>query len=107
MGEQARKDIYPLISKIIAMSNTQPFQISGMFWLVKDHGMTEYLPALRNHLVSIIDPPEDYHWKIRDVVTLLGAVGAEFLHEFLRQKNIPLDQYLISENADQSGRGIG
>ncbi|MDG6402350.1 RDD family protein [Pseudomonas quasicaspiana] len=105
-GQQARKDIYPLISKIIALSNTQPFQIAGMFWLVKEHGMTEYLPALRAHLASIIDHPDDYYWKICDVVTLLHAVDAEFLNEFLGQKNIALDQYLISEKGDKSGPDI-
>ncbi|PHN30069.1 RDD family protein [Pseudomonas sp. ICMP 561] len=105
-GEQARKDVYPLISKIIALSNTQPFQIAGMFWLVKEHGMTEYLPALRAHLASIIDHPDDYYWKICDVVTLLHAVDAEFLNEFLGQKNIALDQYLISEKGDKSGPDI-
>lgn len=105
-GEEARKDIFPLVSKIITLSNTKPFQIAGMFWLVSERGMTEYLPALRTHLVSIIDHPEDYLWKIRDVVTLLHAVDPEYLHEFLRQKNIALDQYLISESADKSGQGI-
>ncbi|UXZ96078.1 RDD family protein [Pseudomonas phytophila] len=97
-GEQARKDIYPLISKIIALSNTKPFQIAGMFWLVSERGMTEYLPVLRAHLASIIGHPDDYYWKIRDVVTLLHAVDPEFLNELLIQKNIALEQYLITEN---------
>lgn len=63
-------------------------------------GMTEYLPALRAHLASIIDHPDDYHWKIRDVVTLLHAVDPEFLNELLIQKNIALERYLITENAN-------
>ena len=69
-----------------------------MFWLVSERGMTEYLPVLRAHLASIIGHPDDYYWKIRDVVTLLHAVDPEFLNELLIQKNIALEQYLITEN---------
>ncbi|WP_122666999.1 hypothetical protein [Pseudomonas viridiflava] len=47
-----------------------------------------------------LDHPEDYHWKICDVVTLLHAVDPKFLNELLIQKNIALEQYLVKKSVN-------
>jgi hypothetical protein len=83
---KAREDIYNPISKIILLSNTLSFEISDFFWLVEKKGFLEYVPALREHLIAIIDQPEVHRWKINDVVGLLSRVDHGFVSAFLQRR---------------------
>ncbi|RON39150.1 hypothetical protein BK666_28305 [Pseudomonas frederiksbergensis] len=83
---RAREDIYNPISKIILFSNAASFEISDFFWLVEKKGFLEYVPALREHLIEIIDQSEVRRWKINDVIRLLSKVDHGFVSSFLQLK---------------------
>ncbi len=79
LGDLARKRIFKLISRIVTLSNTSSFEISGMFWLIKDEGFTEYLPLLKEHLAAIIKNPTLHHWKVADCAHFLMQYDPDFV----------------------------
>lgn len=94
-GEEARREIFEPIKKIIQLSNSRPFEISGFFWLVEDKKFYEYIPELREHLVSVIDSPDIHRWKIYDVLRLLLRVDNAFASNFLEKINKQLDDFKL------------
>ena len=82
-GDRARKEVFSPIVKIINLSTLMQFEISGMFWLVKDEGFTEYIPSLKAHLLGIIKNPKFHHWKVADCVHLLMQFDPEFVTKTL------------------------
>ncbi len=82
-GEQAREKIFKLISKLISLSNSMQFEIVGLFWLIQDYGMTEYIPALKSHLEAIIENPKFHYWKVADCAHFLMKFDPEFVTKTL------------------------
>lgn len=82
-GELARKKIQRPITQIIHLSNNMSFGIEYFFWLVEEEGFTEYLPALKEHLVAILKHPKLHHWKIADCAHLLMKSDPEFVTQAL------------------------
>jgi hypothetical protein len=82
-GEKARRKIFKLVSRIITLSNTMQFEIAGLFWLVEDNGMTEYLPLLKEHLQAIIQRHEFHFWKVADCAHFLMQFDPEFVTQTL------------------------
>lgn len=95
-GEAARAEMVEPIKKIIQLSNSRPFEISGFFWLVEDKKFFEYVPALREHLCLIAQAPSVHGWKIYDVLNLLLKVDHEFASDFLRKAHKTLDDFKLS-----------
>ncbi|TFY88298.1 hypothetical protein DYL59_15920 [Pseudomonas kairouanensis] len=95
-GEAARAEIVDPIKKIIQLSNSRPFEISGFFWLVEGKKFFEYVPALREHLCLIAQAPNVHRWKIYDVLNLLLKVDHEFASDFLRKAHKTLDDFKVS-----------
>ncbi len=95
-GEAARAEIVEPIKKIIQLSNSRPFEISGFFWLVEDKKFFEYVPALREHLCLIAQSPSVHRWKIYDVLNLLLKVDHEFASAFLQKAHKTLDDFKLS-----------
>lgn len=60
-----------------------PFAIDSFFYLVEKIGFTEYLPALKAHLQSIIKEPEKHHWKVADCSHLLMKFDPDFVTQTL------------------------
>lgn len=92
-GEEARKKIFGLISQIITLSNSMQFEIVGMFWLVEDYGMTEYLPPLKTHLEAIIKNPKFHHWKVADCAHMLMNFDPEFVTQTLAKHGYTLADF--------------
>lgn len=82
-GEKARNKVFWPIAKIINLSTLMQFEITRMFWLVKDNGFTEYLPRLKAHLLAIIKNPKFHHWKVADCIHLLMQFDPEFVTKTL------------------------
>lgn len=94
--EEARAEIFDPVSKIIMYSNDMPFEISGLFWIVRNEGFLEYIPLLREHLIHILKKPAVHRWKIYDVIELLMVVDGEFTQEFLKSINKGLNDFKLS-----------
>lgn len=92
-GEVARKKIFPYVCKIIHRSNTEPFQITGLFYLIEDYHINEYIPYLEEHLTAIIDHPEIHRWKIYDAIQLLLKVDHQFTVDLLKSKNKTIEDF--------------
>ncbi len=82
-GILARARIQRPINRIIQLAGTMPFGIEYFFWLVERKGFTEYLPALKEHLVAILKHPELHHWKIADCARLLMKFDPAFVEQAL------------------------
>lgn len=82
-GADARSRLFKPVSKIIRLSNELPFEIAQFFWLVKERGFTEYLPALKEHLTSVLENPALHHWKIADCANLLMKFDPLFVTQVL------------------------
>ncbi|WP_425918448.1 hypothetical protein [Acinetobacter sp. TSRC1-2] len=95
-GEQARIKIFPPIKKIIEKSNTQPFDIAGVFWVIEKYKYSEYIPLIRNHLIQIIDHPKLQFWKIHDALELMLKLDPEFVHNLLDEKGKTLEDFKIN-----------
>jgi hypothetical protein len=98
LGEQARIKIFPPIQKIIEKSNTQVFDISGVFWVIKKYKYSEYIPLIRNHLIQIIDHPKLQFWKIHDAIELMLKLDPDFVHNLLKQKGKALKDFKIDNS---------
>lgn len=92
-GEQARKAIFEPVSIIIKASNTQHFQIKGLFRLVSKKGFVEYIPLLKEHLQIIIKNPEDNYWRIHDVIELFLNVDSDFVLQVLKENDKKLSDF--------------
>jgi hypothetical protein len=87
-----RKILRPVLS-IISLSNYMQFEISDFFWLVKDLGFTEYIPALKNHLEVILKKPDFHHWKVADCAHLLMKFDPDFVSKALAVHGKTLADY--------------
>lgn len=92
-GEQARKVIFEPVSIIIKASNTQHFQIKGLFRLVSRKGFFEYIPLLKEHLQITMKNPEDNYWRIHDVIELFLNVDSDFVLQVLKENNKKLSDF--------------
>ena len=81
---------------IIEISNTEPFDISRLFWLIDDEKYDEYIPLIKNHLIQIIDHPELQFWKIHDAIELMLKLEPEFVHNLLEEKGKTLEDFKIN-----------
>ena len=95
-SEQARIKIFPPIKKIIEKSNTQPFDIAGVFWVIEKYKYTEYIPLIKNHLIQIIDHPKFQFWKIHDALKLMLKLDPEFVRNLLDEKGKTLEDFKIN-----------
>ncbi|WP_055137395.1 hypothetical protein [Pseudomonas corrugata] len=91
--EVARTQIYSLLSKIIALAGSKPFDIADVFAFVKREKYMEYVLLVERYLVSIIDHPEVHRWKIYDAIELLMNFEPEFVVSLLKEKNKTIDDF--------------
>lgn len=92
-AEVARAEVFPLISKIIVLANSKPFEIIGALDFAGREGYQEYLPLIKEHLLSIVDNFEVHRWKIYDAIVFLLNFDAEFVTSLLKQKNQTIDDF--------------
>ena len=83
LKREARKKIFKLVSRIITLSNSMQFDINAVFSIVRDDGMTEYLPLLKEHLQAILQHPEFHYWKVADCAHFLMKLDPEFVTQTL------------------------
>ncbi|MDU4395411.1 MAG: hypothetical protein E7I55_15850 [Acinetobacter ursingii] len=91
--ERAREKIFPYVAKIIEDSNTQPFQINSIFWVVNKYKYQEYIKPLEKHLEKIIDHPEIHFWKIHDVIEFFLKIDPDFVNRLLKEKGKTLKDF--------------
>lgn len=91
--EVARTQVYSPLSKIIALAGSKPFEIADAFAFVKRERYLEYVPLIKQHLVSIIDHPEIHRWKIYDAIELLMGFDPEFVMSLLKEKSKTIDDF--------------
>lgn len=91
--EVARAQVYSPLLKIIALASSKPFEIASAFAFVKRERYLEYVPSIKQHLVSIIDHPEIHRWKINDAIELLMGFDPEFVLSLLKEKNLTIDDF--------------
>lgn len=82
-GDAARSRLFRPLTRIIQLSNELPFEIAGFFWLVRDEGFIEYLPALKVHFAEILKDIDLHHWKIADCAKLLLKFDPVFVEQTL------------------------
>jgi hypothetical protein len=95
LAELARRKIFPYVAKIIAQSNTAPFEISDIFWVIEKERYEEYVPLLKTHLEKIIDDPKLYFWKIHDAIKLMLKFDADFVCNLLQEKGKSLKDFRV------------
>ena len=78
---------------IIKASNTQHFQIKGLFRLVSKKGFVEYIPLLKEHLQITMKNPEDNYWRIHDVIELFLNVDSDFVLQVLKENDKKLSDF--------------
>lgn len=91
--EVARAQVYPTLSKIIAMASVNPFEIADVLAFVKRGGYLEYIPLIKQYLVLIIDCPEIHRWKIYDAIEFLMGFEPDFVAHLLKEKNKSVDDF--------------
>ncbi len=96
-GDIARKKIFEPIQKIISLSGQMQFGIEYFFWLLSKKGFTEYVPALKEHLVEILKNEEFHHWKVSDCVNLLKDFDLPFVERVLQERGKTLADYPATE----------
>lgn len=89
----ARAEVFPLVSKIIVLAGSQPFEITGALDFARRTGHQEYLPLIKDHLLSIIDHFDLHRWKIYDVIVFLLEFDADFVVSVLKQKNKIIEDF--------------
>ncbi|WP_252358084.1 hypothetical protein [Acinetobacter proteolyticus] len=95
LAELARRKIFPYVAKIIAQSNTAPFEISDIFWVIEKERYEEYVPLLKTHLEKIIDDLKLYFWKIHDAIKLMLKFDADFVYHLLQEKGKSLKDFRV------------
>lgn len=95
MGNEndARQDVYPVISLIIIKSSTEKFDISILYPWLERQMYLEYIPLLKEHLEAIIDNRDFHEWKICDVISCLMKLAPDYVDDLLKKKGKPLDYY--------------
>lgn len=76
-----------------------PFEISGLFWIVRNEGFLEYIPLLRDHLIHLLKDPAMHRWKIYDVIELLMEVDGEFTQGVLKSINKELNDFKLDSRS--------
>ncbi|WP_459745972.1 hypothetical protein [Pseudomonas sp. 3A(2025)] len=91
--ELARTQIFSMVLKIITLANNRPFEIANALSFIKHQHCLEYLPAIEQHLASIIDHPDIHRWKIYDAIEFLMDFNREFVMALLKEKNRTIDDF--------------
>ena len=94
--QYARTKIFPCVVKIIEASNTQPFDINSIFWIIERKHYNEYIPLLKNHLTQIIDDPKLHFGKIHDAIELM--LEPDFVHDLLINKGKTLKDFKVKNS---------
>ncbi|EJZ58757.1 hypothetical protein JFU48_19610 [Pseudomonas sp. TH49] len=92
-AELARAEVFPLVSKIIVLASSQPFEITGALDFARRTGSQEYLPFIKDHLLSIVDHFDLHRWKIYDAIVFLLEFDADFVVSVLKQKNKIIEDF--------------
>ncbi|MFI8034504.1 hypothetical protein ACH8I4_11580 [Acinetobacter sp. ABJ_C3_5] len=95
LGELARRKIFPYVAKIIEQSNTAPFEINSIFWVIEKKQYREYIPLLKMHLDKMMNDPELYFWKIHDAINLMLKLEDDFVYHLLQEKGKSLKDFRI------------
>ncbi|UFI46397.1 hypothetical protein [Pseudomonas savastanoi] len=85
--EVARVQIYSVLSKIISLAASAPFEIVDICSFVRCEGFFEYLPLIESCVSLMIDYPEIHRWKIVDALEFLMEFDSGFVASLLRKKN--------------------
>lgn len=93
-AEEARIQIYPLLSKIINLANREPFEITKIFDFANSESYSEYVPLVEEHLAAIIDSPEIHGWKVYDAICFLVGFDSDFVASILRDKKKSIDDFM-------------
>lgn len=93
-SEEARKEIYQPIKFIIDLANINHFQISCLFWLVKDKSFNEYIPLLQQHLKNLLNKYRNMYWEIHELSKLFLDIGYhDFIEQIFCDNDIKLSDY--------------
>ncbi|OBY75552.1 hypothetical protein [Acinetobacter gyllenbergii] len=95
LSELARGKIFPYVAKIIEQSNTAPFEINSIFWVIEKKQYREYIPLLKTHLDKMMDDPKLYFWKIHDAIQLMLKFDTDFVYHLLQEKGKSLKDFRI------------
>jgi hypothetical protein len=93
-SDHARKKVFEPVTRIIELSNAMPFEVSAIFWVVREKNFEEYLPVLKAHLRSIVPNPDLHHWKLNDCAALLMKFDPDFVRQQFALHGLDLDKYL-------------
>ncbi|MHC8326536.1 hypothetical protein [Pseudomonas sp. LB1P83] len=91
--QEARAQIYAPLSKIIKLSAHMPFEIANVFDFISREQFFEYVPLIKEHLVSIIDNPAMHRWKITDAIDFLQKADEPFVLSLLKEKGKTVDDF--------------
>ncbi|KTB73821.1 MULTISPECIES: hypothetical protein [Pseudomonas] len=89
----ARAEVYPLLSKIIELAASNPFEIIDVLSFIKREHYFEYLPLIKSYLMSIIDNPEVHRWKIYDAIEFLVEFDSQFVVSLLEEKRKSIEDF--------------
>ncbi|MBS7420209.1 hypothetical protein [Pseudomonas syringae] len=89
----ARAEVYPLLSKIIELAASNPFEITDVLSFIKREQYFEYLPLIKGYLMSIIDKPEVHRWKIYDAIEFLVGFDSQFVVSLLEERRKSIEDF--------------
>ncbi|MCQ3013898.1 hypothetical protein NLO86_27245 [Pseudomonas savastanoi] len=89
----ARAEVYPLLSKIIELAASNPFDIIDVLSFIKREQYFEYLPLIKGYLMSIIDNPEVHRWKIYGAIEFLVEFDSQFVVSLLEEKRKSIEDF--------------
>lgn len=89
----ARAEVFPLLSKIIELAASNPFEIIDVLSFIKREQYFEYLPLIKGYLMSIIDNPEVHRWKIYDAIEFLVEFDSQFVVSLLEEKRKSIEDF--------------
>ncbi len=89
----ARAEVYPLLSKIIELAASNPFEITDVLSFIKREQYFEYLPLIKGYLMSIIDKPEVHRWKIYDAIAFLVGFDSQFVVSLLEERRKSIEDF--------------
>lgn len=91
--EEARGDIYPLLSRVIESASGNAFEISRIYDFAESENFLEYVPLIKKHLVSIIDSPEIQGWKTYDALKFLEKFDPRFVASLLEARGKTIEDF--------------
>ncbi|KPW32893.1 hypothetical protein ALO59_101877 [Pseudomonas amygdali pv. mellea] len=91
--DAARAEVYPLLSKIIELAASNPFEITDVLSFIKREQYFEYLPLIKGYLMSIIDKPEVHRWKIYDAIEFLVGFDSRFVVSLLEERRKSIEDF--------------